>query len=110
MSDVGTVRRLAMALPETTEQDHHGMASFRVRGKIFATLPDDDHVRIMLDETEIRSAVAEHPTLCAEHYWGKRLSCVVVTLAATPEALLAELLTEAWLCKAPPSLARNVTG
>jgi len=32
-------RTLALALPETVEQDHHGIPSFRVRGKIFATAP-----------------------------------------------------------------------
>ena len=32
------LRRLALALPEATEQDHHGKPSFRVGGKIFATL------------------------------------------------------------------------
>jgi hypothetical protein len=31
-------RRLALALPEAVEQDHHGRPSFRVAGKIFATL------------------------------------------------------------------------
>ncbi len=29
---------MALALPESVEQDHHGMPSFRVRGRIFATL------------------------------------------------------------------------
>ena len=38
-------RRLALALPESAEQDHHGFPSFRIRGRIFATLPDDTHVR-----------------------------------------------------------------
>ena len=33
-------RRLALALPEAVEQDHHGRPSFRVAGKIFATLWD----------------------------------------------------------------------
>ena len=33
-----TVRRLSLALPEAVEADHHGMASFRVAGKIFCTL------------------------------------------------------------------------
>jgi hypothetical protein len=105
--NVDDVRALALALPEATEQDHHGMASFRVRGRIFATLPDDDHVRVMVDEPEIRAAVAEHPDLCAELYWGRRLACVVVTLEPAPRALLQELLTEAWLTKAPASLART---
>jgi len=48
-------RRVALEFPEATEQDHHGMASFRVRGKIFATVPDDTHVRVMVDEDEIRA-------------------------------------------------------
>ena len=30
------VRKLALSLPESTEQPHHDMTSFRVRGKIFA--------------------------------------------------------------------------
>jgi hypothetical protein len=35
---------LALALPETVEQDHHGRPSFRVTGKIFATLWDEQHM------------------------------------------------------------------
>jgi len=31
-------RALALSLPEAVEQDHHGRPSFRVDGKIFATL------------------------------------------------------------------------
>ncbi|MDQ2788919.1 MAG: MmcQ/YjbR family DNA-binding protein [Actinomycetota bacterium] len=103
MSALGEARELALALPETTEQDHHGMISFRVRGRIFATVPDEEHIRIMVDEAEIHAAVTENPTFCEEVYWGKRLACVVVRLApATPE-----LLTEAWLRKAPKTVARD---
>ena len=51
------------------------MASFRVRGKIFATVPDDTHLRVMVDEMEIRAAVAANPDACQELYWGKRLAC-----------------------------------
>jgi hypothetical protein len=36
-------RALALALPEATEQEHHEMPSFRVRGRIFATVPDGTH-------------------------------------------------------------------
>ena len=108
MSSIGHVRAIALALPEVTESDHHGMASFRVRGKIFATVPDDEHVRIMLDESGIRSAVAEEPLICAEFYWGKKLSCVVVAVKPATTSLLRELLTDAWLLKAPVSLTRRV--
>ena len=85
------------------------MASFRVRGKIFATVPDETHLRVMVDEMETRATVAENPSACQEFYWGKRLACVVVDLgAATPE-LVRELLVEAWARKAPKKLAREFT-
>jgi len=108
MSTLRKARSLALALPGATEQDHHGIASFRVDGKIFATVPDDDHIRVMVDEAEIRAAVAENPDMCQEFYWGKRLACVVVTLRPAPAMLLRELLTEAWLRKAPSSLAKQL--
>jgi hypothetical protein len=107
MSDVAVARQLALALPEANEQEHHGIASFRIRGKIFATLPDDDHIRIMVDEAQIHATVAEYPTVCAEFYWGKRLACVVVALGPASPELLQELLTEAWLGKAPKALVRD---
>ena len=34
MSDVAEARGIAMALPHATEQDHHGMASFRIAGTV----------------------------------------------------------------------------
>ena len=93
---VEDVRVLAMALPDVTTQDHHGMISFRVRGKIIATVPDQTHLRVMLDEAGIRTAVAETPAVCEEYYWGKRLACVVVDLGAAPASLVRDLLTDAW--------------
>jgi hypothetical protein len=101
------VRQLALALPETTEQDHHGMDSFRVRGKIFATVPDDHHVRVMVDTTAILAAVAENPGVCEAFYWGKRLACVVVAIDVADPDLVRELVTDAWLRKAPRTLARD---
>ena len=105
MSSLKRARSLALVLPGAAEQDHHGMASFRVRGRIFATVFDHDHIRIMLDELQIREAVAEYPGICGEVFWGKRLSAVVVALGPADDALLRELLTDAWLAKAPRTLA-----
>jgi hypothetical protein len=109
MTTLAQARKLALALPEATEQDHHEMTSFRVKGKIFATVPDASHLRIMVDEAEIRAAVAENPNACQEFYWGKRLACVVVDLRAATSALANELLFEAWACKAPSALVRDLT-
>ena len=96
----------ALSLPEAVEQDHHGIASFRVRGRIFATVPDDDHLRIMVDEGEIRASVTEDPEAFAEFWWGSRLSCVVVDLLRAPDDQVRELLTEAWWRRAPKRLVR----
>jgi hypothetical protein len=84
------------------------MSSFRVRGKIFATVPDNRHVRIMADEEEIRAAVAGDPESCDSFYWGKRLACVVVDVRLANLERLRELLLDAWLRKAPKSIARQI--
>ena len=93
-------RRIALALPDAVEQDHHGRPSFRVAGKIFATIWDERTMNVMVDEPGIRTAVAEHPDWCGERYWGKRLAAVAVELPQAPERGLRELLTDAWEGKA----------
>jgi hypothetical protein len=102
-----TVRSFALGLPEAAEADHHGMASFRVRGKILATVPDPAHVRIMLDEPEVLAACAEAPGSCERLHWGTRLAGVVVEVRSVPTPLVCELLVEAWARKAPAALART---
>jgi hypothetical protein len=97
-------RELALALPEATEQDHHGRPSFRVGGKIFATLWDATHMNVMLDEPGVRTAVEARPEACAERWWGKRLSAVSVDLDQADPETLSELLTDAWEGKAPARL------
>ncbi len=104
MMTTARVRALALALPEAVEQDHHGMPSFRVAGKIFATLPDDRHVRVMAAEGDILAAVAEDPAACSEFWWGSRLACVVVRLAVADPRLVEELLADAWARRAPRRL------
>ena len=97
-------RQLALGLPEAVEQDHHGRPSFRVGGKIFATLWDERTINVMVDEPGIRTAIERHPEWCTARYWGKRLAAVAVDLGrATPDGL-AELRTDAWEGKAPARL------
>ena len=104
MVTTDAARRLALALPEAVEQDHHGFASFRVDGKIFATMPDPDHVNVMLDETGIHDAVLVDARACSEVWWGKKLAAVRVALAHVDEELLRTLLRDAWTRKAPRKL------
>lgn len=97
-------RQLALRLPEAVEQDHHGRPSFRVGGRIFATLWDERTMNVMVDEPGIRTAVERHPGWCTERYWGKRLAAVAVDLEHAPADGLGELLADAWERKAPARL------
>jgi hypothetical protein len=99
MSNADEARIVALGLPETVEQDHHGRPSFRVAGRIFATLWDEEHMNVMLDEPGIMTAVADYPRECSEVWWGKRLAAVRVDLDAAEPALLRELLADAWETK-----------
>jgi hypothetical protein len=98
------VGELALALPEAVEQDHHGRPSFRVAGRIFATLWDEGHINVMLDEPGILTAVQARPDACTPFYWGKRLAAVHVELATADEALVGELLADGWERRAPARL------
>lgn len=99
------VREFALRLPEATEQPHFDMSSFRVRGKIFATVPPDEkHLHIFVDDDETKASVAEDPAAFEELWWGKKLSGVRVNLAAAKAPHVRELLTESWRRKAPKKL------
>ncbi len=100
-------RLLALSLPEAVELDHHGRPSFRVGGKIFATLWDERQLNVMLDEGGILTAVDNSPEICTEVWWGKRLAAVRVQLAGADRALLGELLRDAWEQKAPKRVLEN---
>ena len=102
---VAGVRQIALSLPEATEAPHHDMTSFRVDGKIFATVPPQgDRVHIMVTEEEVKAYCAEYPEVVEELWWGKRLSGCRVILKKADLALLRELLNEAWRRRAPKKL------
>lgn len=102
-------RELALALPEAVEHDHHGRPSFRVTGKMFATLWDETHINVMLDAPGILTAVQSDPTVCSEFWWGRRLGALHVNLDCAERALLVELLADVWERKAPMRLLSGRT-
>jgi hypothetical protein len=107
MTSTEQARRLALALPEAVEQDHHGRPSFRVAGKIFATLLDERHMNVMLDEAGILTAVQDMPEICSEVRWGRRLAATRVRLDQVDPHQLTELLADAWERKAPGRLTQS---
>jgi hypothetical protein len=94
-------RRLALGLPGATEQDHHGRPSFRVGGRIFATLWDDGHLNVMLEPLRIEAVASENAGACTPVRWGRRLAALQIDLGRAKPAQVAFLLEEAWRLRLP---------
>ncbi|MDQ2942241.1 MAG: MmcQ/YjbR family DNA-binding protein [Candidatus Dormibacteraeota bacterium] len=107
MITIQEVRWIALALPEAVEQTHWGNPSFRIGGRIFATVPDDEHVNVMIDPFDAEAAVRAEPECCEELWWGKRLSGVRVTLPRASPTLVNALVQAAWRRKAPKRLLQT---
>lgn len=94
-------RAVALALPGATEQDHHGRPSFRVGGRILATLWAPGRMNVMLDPEDVRAAEAEHPDCCSTFRWGRAVRAVQVDLAAAGPEVVEALLHRAFERGAP---------
>ncbi len=102
---LATVRTLSLALPGATEEPHFDMISFRVRGKIFATVPPDErHLHVFVDEAETQACVDEDPVAFEQLLWGSKPRGLRINLAAAAENRVGELLEESWRHKAPARL------
>jgi hypothetical protein len=108
--DAEQARRMILALPEVEEYDHGGLPAFRVRGKRFASMLDDEGLNLMPGEAAIRMATATWPDACNERWFGKRLTAVRVALHRVDDAVLEELVVEAWASKAPRRVSRGFLG
>jgi hypothetical protein len=116
------VRRIALALPETTEGTSHGHAFWRVRGKGFVwerPLRQSD-LRALGDEAptgpilgaRVEHLVAKEALLADDpavffttpHFDG--YPAVLVRLEEISADDLEEVIVEAWLCRAPKRVAK----
>lgn len=98
--DVKAGRKIALSLPGATEEDHFAKPSFRVRGRIFATVPDPRHVNVFIDPVEVDGAVRLDPRAFAPVMWGKEVRGVQVNLPRASPDMVRDLLTAAWRRKA----------
>jgi hypothetical protein len=123
MASWGDVRRIALALPDATEQSSHGHASWRVRDKGFVwerpLRPSD--VEALGDRAptgpilgaRVEHLVAKEALLADDprvffttpHFDG--YPAVLVQLDRITEEDLEEVIVEAWLDRAPKRLAQE---
>jgi hypothetical protein len=108
--NIGDVRRIAMSLPEVSEEPHFEFTSFRVRGKIFATAPPSgEHVHVFVADGERDPAIAVEPQFLEKLFWGGKVRGLRVVLRKAKPRVVAELLRQAWKHKAPKTLAAKST-
>ena len=100
------VRNIALGLAAAVEAGHHGRPSFRVRGRIFATLWTPSRLNVILDPGEIAAAVQETPDVCSPFLWGGVPRAVQVDLERAERELVEPLLEEAWARVAPRAVRR----
>lgn len=123
MATWNDVRRVALALPETSERPSHGNTSWRVRDKLFVwerplrpsdlralgdAAPDGPILGVRVEHLGAKEALlADDPDVyfTTPHFDG--YPAVLVRLERIELGELEELIAEAWLCQAPKRLAKE---
>lgn len=106
---LSTVRTYALSLPEVTEQPHFHFGSYRVRGKIFVTVPPQgDHIHLFVPEPLREQALAMYPACVEKLLWGGKVVGLRVAVATAPPAVVKQWLRAAWAAKAPKALQAQV--
>jgi hypothetical protein len=106
-------RRIALSMPQATEDAHMDHPDFRVDGKIFATLgyPDRDHGMVILPLEEQERLVRTYPMAFApaKGAWGRRGS-TSVRVEAVDVPTLQRAMEIAWRKRAPKGLLKTAGG
>lgn len=107
--NLNDARRIAMSLPEVTEEPHFKYTSFRVKGKIFATAPPDGgHLHIFVTDEDRELALLIEPGFIEKLLWGGKVRGLRVALSKAKRPVVVSLLKKAWLHRAPKALAATV--
>jgi hypothetical protein len=94
---IDAVRTYAMALEAVTEEPHHQSSSFRVRGKIFVTVPPPgDVIHVFIGEEDRETALALHPGFLEKLFWGGKAVGLRVTLASANAHAVKSLVSLAY--------------
>ena len=105
---IETLRQLALALPDVTEQPCHGTPAFYVRGKLMARVREDgETLAIKADYAEREFRIMANPAVffVTDHYVGYPMMLVRLPVVEPEE--LRGLLEQAWRMVAPKRLIRE---
>jgi hypothetical protein len=98
---IETVRKFALSLENVIEAPHHDYSSFRVRGRIFVTVPPkEDIIHVFVDEEDRELALALYPEWAEKLLWGGKVRGLRITLAPAAIAPVKLLITKAYEAQA----------
>ena len=100
------VRRLALELPEVIESSHFDTPDFRVRNKIFATLPHVGGLVVLKTTPANLDALVRADEATFSDEWAGRWLGIRLDRIAVP--LLREMLADSWRLAAPKRLAASL--
>jgi hypothetical protein len=109
MIDADDVRRIALSFPETVEKEAWSMPTFRVAGKMYVTIPDDQtSFAVRCPKHERTELIAAEP----EKFWvppHEASSAWVRVRLAALDGLdeLRDILVDSWRQAAPDRLAEE---
>lgn len=96
------VRDLAMDLRGSTESPHHRYTSFRVRGRIYATAPQEGgSLHVFVDEEDRERMARIDPSAYERLCWGRKIVGLRVNLERAQRVDVQALLHAAWQRKLP---------
>jgi hypothetical protein len=92
-----TVRKHALSLNDVTEEPHHEYSSFRVRGKIFVTVPPHaDAIHVFLAEEDRELALTLYPDWAQKLLWGGKARGLRINLGQAEPAAVKGLVSKAY--------------
>lgn len=103
MISVEEARAFALSLPEAQESSHFDQPDFRLRNRIFVTLPGDGRAWIKVSRIDMEAIEQSDPVTFEGKAWGAS-SWLGVDLARVDAEEFRELVTEAWRSIAPKKL------
>ena len=100
------VRKLALALAEAIESSHFDTPDFRVRKKIFATLPKDRQLVVLkTTPANLDALMRSDPATFSDEWRGRWLG---IRLDRVSVPMFQELLAESYRLAAPKRLGATV--
>ena len=89
-------RRLALALPDVVEGEHHAHPDFRAHGRVFVTLHPDGVRAMVKVSPDVQRRLCASPVFTpASGAWG-RAGCTMLVLADADAKVVEGALAEAW--------------